>query len=174
MQIRTPKRYRGTQRRSVMSCRRILFYISAVVVIILGIGVYQNRALFAPTVQTIVDSLVEEMEVNAATLTAPEPEPTADPSNKLIEGNNYWEQGAVNESLEVYMQVLDGVPNEVAIFDRVAISLITLGRAEEALTYAEKAINANPYSADAWAIRAWALDWSGSSGRSIIKRASCH
>ncbi len=167
MQIRTPKRYRGVQRRNVVSCRRIMFYMVALVVIFAGVGIYQNRQLFAPTVQVVMDSVVEQMEESAATLAAPEPTPTVDPSNKLIEGNNYWAQGSVNEALETYLEIIDTVPNEVAVFDRVATSLITLGRTDEAIEYAERAINANPYSADAWAIRAWALDWDGRAGEAL-------
>lgn len=167
MQIRTPKRYRGVQRRSVISCRRVLFYIIALVVIITGVGIYQNRQLFAPVVQDVIDVIMVQVEESAATLTAPEPTPTQDPSNKLVEGNNYWAQGAVNEALDTYLEVIDSVPNDVAVHDRVAVSLITLGRTREALDYAEKAINANPYSADAWAIRAWALDWDGRAGEAL-------
>jgi tetratricopeptide (TPR) repeat protein len=167
MQIRTPKQYRGVQRRSTISCRKIFFYLIAMVLIVVGIGVYQNRAVFAPTIEGVLDVVILELEEGASTLTAPEPTPTQDPSNKLVEGNNYWSQGAVNEALQTYMEVLDSVPNEVVIFDRVAVSLITLGRTADALEYAEKAINADPYSADAWAIRAWALDWDGRSGEAL-------
>lgn len=167
MQIRTPKQYRGVQRRSMISCRRIFFYLSAMVLIVIGIGVYQNRSFFAPTIERVLDVVIQEMEESASTLTAPEPTPTQDPSNKLIEGNNYWGQGAVNEALDTYLEILESVPNEVAIFDRIAISLITLGRTSDALDYAEKAINANPYSAEAWSIRAWALDWDGRSGEAL-------
>ena len=167
MQIRTPKQYRGVQRRSTSSCRKIFLYLVTMVIIVMGIGIYQNRNIFAPTVERLLDVMILEMEQSASTLTAPEPTPTQDPSNKLVEGNNYWAQGAVNEALTTYMEVLDSVPNEVAIFDRVAISLITLGRTGDALEYAEKAINANPYSAEAWAIRAWAQDWDGRSGEAL-------
>lgn len=167
MQIRTPKKYRGVQRRNTISCRRILFYLVGVVVIVIGVGIYENRQMFAPTIQAIVDNVVQDMEKSAATLSAPEPTPTQNPSNKLIEGNNYWQQGAVNEALDSYMEIVNAVPNEEAVFDRITISLITLGRTDEALEYAEKAINANPFSSDAWAIRAWALDWAGRSGEAI-------
>lgn len=167
MQIRTPKQYRGVQRRSRISCRRIFLYLVAMVFIVVGIGIYQNQALFAPTIQRVLDSVVEDIGESAATFSAPEPTPTQDPSNKLVEGNNYWAQGAVNEALDTYIEVLDSVPNEVAIFDRIAISLITLGRTSDALDYAEKAINADPYSAEAWSIRAWALDWDSRSGEAL-------
>jgi tetratricopeptide (TPR) repeat protein len=167
MQIRTPKKYRGTQRRSVIGCRRILFYMVTIGLIVSGVGVYQNLDLLRPAVNDIVDGVVQQMEESAATMSAPEPTPTVDPTNKLIEGNNYWSQGAVNEALNTYLEVIDTVPNEVAIFDRITTSLITLGRTDEALDYAEQAINANPYSADAWAVRAWALDWDGRSGEAL-------
>ena len=167
MQIRTPKQYRGVQRRNTFSCGKIFLYLFAMVIIVLGIGIYQNRSIFAPTVVSVLDAVIQEAEKGASTLTAPEPTPTQDPSNKLVEGNNYWAQGSVNEALTTYLEVLDSVPNEVAIFDRVAISLITLGQTGDALEYAEKAVNANPYSAEAWAIRAWAQDWNGRSGEAL-------
>ena len=167
MQIRTPKQYRGVQRRSMVSCRKIFFYVIAIMLIGLGIGVYQNQSLFTPAIERALNSVAEGIGESAATLSAPEPTPTQDPSNKLIEGNNYWAQGSVNEALDTYLEILDSVPNEVVIFDRIAISLITLGRANDALDYAEKAINADPYSSDAWAIRAWALDWGGRYGEAI-------
>lgn len=167
MQIRTPKQYRGVQRRSTISCRKIFLYLFAMVIIVVGIGIYQNRSIFAPTVDRVLNVVINEMEQSASTLTAPEPTSTPDPTNKLVEGNNYWAQGAVNEALNTYLEVLDSVPNEVAIFDRIAISLITLGRTADALEYAEMAVNANPYSSEAWAIRAWAQDWDGRSGEAL-------
>ncbi len=167
MQIRTPKKYQGAQRRSIISCRRLVFYALMLFLIALGLGIYQNQQVFAPIVQDALDRVIVDLEGRAATLTAPEPTPTHDPTNKLIEGNNYWMQGALNEALDTYLEALDAVPNAAAIFDRIAISLIGLGRADEALAYAEGAINADPYSADAWAVRAWALDWEGRAGEAL-------
>lgn len=167
MQIRTPKKYQGIQRRSIISCRRLVFYALMLFLIALGLGIYQNRQVYAPIVQDALDRMIVDLEGRAATLAAPEPTPTPDPTNKLIEGNNYWAQGALNEALDTYLEALDALPNTAAVFDRIAISLIGLGRADEALAYAEGAINADPYSADAWAIRAWALDWAGRAGEAL-------
>ena len=167
MQIRTPKKYRGVQRRSIISCRRLLFYAVTLALIGIGIGIYQNRVVFAPIVQDALQDVIAELEGQAATLTAPEPTPTFNPTNKLVEANNYWLQGALNQAMDTYIDILDAVPNEPEIFYRIALSLISLGRAEEALVYAEQAINAAPYSADAWAIRAWALDWNFRAGEAL-------
>ena len=167
MQIRTPKKYQGVQRRSIISCRRLFFYVLMLFLIAAGVGIYQNQQVFAPIVQDALDRLVTDLEERTATMAAPEPTPTHDPTNRLIEGNNYWMQGALNEALDVYFAVLDAVPNESEIFDRIAISLISLGRTDEALDYAEAAISADPYAADAWAIRAWALDWGGRAGEAV-------
>ena len=167
MQIRTPRKYQGIQRRSIISCRRLVFYAVMLFLIAVGIGIYQNQQVFAPIVQGALDEALIDLEGRAATLAAPAPTPTGDPTNKLIEGNNYWMQGALNEALDTYLEILDALPNESEIFDRMAISLISLGRISEALAYAERAINANPYSADAWAIRAWALDWEGRAGEAL-------
>lgn len=167
MQIRTPKKYQGVQRRSVISCRRLFFYAVMLSLIAAGLGIYLNRQVFAPLVQDALERAVVDLEGRAATLAAPAPTPTSDPTNKLIEGNNYWMQGALNKALDAYLEALEAVPNEAAIFDRVAVSLINLGRADEALAYAEAAIHADPYSADAWAVRAWTLDWAGRAGEAL-------
>ena len=167
MQIRTPKKYQGAQRRSIISCRRLTFYAVMLFLIAAGIGIYLNRQVFAPIVQDAVDEMILDLEGRAATLAAPAPTPTTDPTNKLIEGNNYWMQGALNEALDTYLEILDALPNESAIFDRIAVGLISLGRIGESLAYAERAIHADPYSADAWAVRAWALDWAGRAGEAV-------
>lgn len=167
MQIRTPKKYQGAQRRSIISCRRLTFYAVMLLLIAAGIGIYLNRQVFAPIVQDAVDEMILDLEGRAATLAAPAPTPTTDPTNKLIEGNNYWMQGALNEALDTYLEILDALPNESAIFDRIAVGLISLGRIDESLAYAERAIHADPYSADAWAVRAWALDWAGRAGEAV-------
>lgn len=167
MQIRTPKKYQGAQRRSIISCRRLAFYAVMLSLIAAGVGIYLNRQVFAPIVQDALDVMIVELEGRAATLAAPAPTPASDPTNKLIEGNNYWMQGALNEALDTYLEILDALPNESAIFDRIAIGLISIGRIDDALAYAERAIHADPYSADAWAVRAWALDWAGRAGEAL-------
>lgn len=167
MQIRTPKKYQGVQRRSIIGCRRLVFYIVMLVLIGSGIGVFLNRETIAPVVQEALQDALRELEDQAATIAAPAPAATIDPANKLIEANNYWQRGATNAAMDTYIEVIDSVPNLPEVFRRIAFSLINLGRVDEALAYAEQAVNADPFSADAWAIRGWALDWAGRPGEAL-------
>ena len=159
MQIRTPKKYRGIQRRSVISCRRLAFSLLLIVLIAIGIGILLNREVFAPIVQEALYDLVQQLEDRAATLSVPEPTPTRDPRNQLVEADNYWRQGALANASELYKEIAPALPNSVEIYRRIALGLINSSRYAEAADYAEKAINADPFDPEAWAIQAWALDW---------------
>ena len=167
MQIRTPKKYQGVQRRSIIGCRRLIFYIVMLLLIVAGIGVFLNRETIAPVVQDALLETIRGLEDRAATMAVPEPSPTVDPSNKLVEANNYWLRGATNAAMDAYIDVIDSVPNLPEVFRRIAFSLINLGRVDEALAYADRAVNADPFSADAWAIRGWALDWADRPGEAL-------
>ena len=167
MQIRTPKKYQGVQRRSIISCRRLLFYLFMLLLIALGIGIFLNRQTLGPVVQDALIDAIGELEDRAATMAVPEPTATTDPGNKLTEANNYWTLGATSAAMDTYIEILGSVPNVPEVFRRVAFSMINLERIDEALEYAEQAVNADPYSTDAWAIRAWALDWAGRAGQAL-------
>jgi len=159
MQIRTPKKYRGVQRRSVIGCRRLSFYLLMLALIAAGIGALLNQATLAPILQNAVFDFIGRLEDTAATLAVPEPTPTIDRRGSLVEANNYWLSGALNEATDLYRQIADSMPNTVEVFRRVAIGLINESRFDEAVAYGERAIHADPFDADAWAIYAWALDW---------------
>ena len=161
MYVRTPKRYRGPQRRSVLSCRRIVVIFLMLLFIITGVGIYMNIDLLRAPVEEFISTQVANAESIAATSIAPPPTATQDPTNNLIQADNYWRQGAISESVNNYMQVLDAVPNDVSAYERVTLGLIIDGQPQQALEYAEKTITADPYSSDAWATRAWTLDWNG-------------
>jgi len=167
MQIRTPKKYQGVQRRKLLSCRRLLFYLVMLVLIGAGIVIYLNRATLAPIVQDALLDTIREMEDRAATMAVPAPSPTVDPGNKAVEANNYWLRGALNEAGDIYAEIADSLPNSVEVFRRIAVALINSARPAEALVFAERAVNADPFSAEAWAIRAWALDWAGRDGEAV-------
>ncbi|MCY4073376.1 MAG: tetratricopeptide repeat protein [Chloroflexi bacterium] len=167
MQIRTPKKYQGVQRRKLISCRRLLFYLVMLALIGAGIVVYLNRGTLAPIVQDALLDTIREMEDRAATMAVPDPSPTVDPRNKVVEANNYWVRGALNEALDIYTAIADALPNSVEVFRRIAVALINSARPAEALVFAERAVNADPFSAEAWAIRAWALDWAGRDGEAV-------
>ena len=159
MQIRTPKKYRGVQRRSIISCRRLAFYLLIIALIAAGIGILINQDVFAPVVQEALYDVIQELEDRAATMSVPEPTPTIDPRNQLVEADNYWRQGALGTATELYREVAPSLPNSVEIFRRIALGLINSSRYDEATRFAERAINADPFSPDGWAIHAWALDW---------------
>lgn len=167
MQIRTPKKYRGVQRRKLVSCRRLLFYLVMLALIGAGVAIFLNRQTLAPIVQDALMDTIGELEDRAATMAVPDPSPTVDPRNKVIEANNYWTRGALNEALAIYTEIADSLPNSVEVFRRIAVALINSARPAEALIFAERAVNADPFSAEAWAIRAWALDWTGRDGEAV-------
>ena len=167
MQIRTPKKYRGLQRRRVLSCRRLLFYVVVLGLIALGIAILLNQRTLAPIVQQAVLDTIARLEDQAATMAVPPPTATPDPRNKLIEADNYWQRGALSDALDIYLDLAAALPNSVEVFRRSAIAHISRDQPEAALEIAERAINADPYSADAWSIRAWALDWSGKPGEAV-------
>jgi tetratricopeptide (TPR) repeat protein len=159
MQIRTPKKYQGVQRRSVIGCRRLSFYLLMLALIASGIGLVLNRGTLAPIVQNAVYDFIGKLEDTVATMAVPEPTPTLDPRNSLVEANNYWLSGALDQATDIYLEIAESMPNSVEVFRRVAIGLINESRYDEAVAYGERAINADPFNADAWAIYAWALDW---------------
>ncbi len=167
MQIRTPKKYQGIQRRKLVSCRRLLFYLLMLALIGAGIVVFLNRGTLAPIVQDALLDTIRGMEDRAATMAVPAPSPTVDPRNKLVEANNYWTRGALNQALDIYTEIAGSLPNSVEVFRRIAVALINSAQPAEALAFAERAVNADPFSAEAWAIRAWALDWAGRDGEAV-------
>ncbi len=168
MYIRTPKRYRSTPRRSVLSCRRLLFIFVLLILIGFGLFIYSNSDAIQPQVDAVVQGLVDEAEARVATMQAPEPTATIDPSTNIINGDNAWSRGNVTEAITYYQQVLPSTPNEVSVYQRMTIGLITRGGGEEALSYAEQTVTADPFSATAWATRSLAYSWEGDYEEGIV------
>ncbi len=169
MQIRTPKKYQGRQRRSIIGCRRLSFYLLMLALIAVGIGIVLNRETLAPIVQNAVYDFIGQLEDTAATMAVPEPTPTVDPRNSLVEANNYWLGGALEEATDLYTDIAESMPNSVEVFRRIALGLINESRYDEAVNYGERAINADPFDAEAWAIYAWALDWDKRATEALAK-----
>ncbi len=139
----------------------MLFFIAV------GIGIYENADMFRPYIDQMASTAVSGVQNQSMTMAAPPPTATKDPASDLVSASNFWERGAVSEALRLYLPILDSVPNDVAIHYRVTLGLITQGDLERAIELAERTVTANPFSSDAWAIRAWAYDWTGDYGTAI-------
>ncbi len=169
MQIRTPKKYQGVQRRSIIGCRRLSFYLLMLALIVIGIAAILNRRTLAPIVQNAVYDFIGQLEDTAATMALPEPTPTVDPRNSLVEANNYWLGGALDEATDLYIDIAESMPNSVEVYRRIALGMINESRYDEAVEYGARAINADPFDAEAWAIYAWALDWDKRATEALAK-----
>jgi len=137
-------------------------------VIFAGIGIYQNRATIQPLFSREVNRVVAMMDENIATLTAPTATPMPNPDNELIQGDNFWVRGSASEALRVYSGIIDALPNDTQTHYRVTLGYILQGSYQQAIEAGERAVTANPFSPDTWAIRAWALDWGGRPEEAII------
>lgn len=167
MYIQTPKRYRGTQRRRVFSCGRILFSTVMLILIIIGIGLYYNRQLFQPYVVHMAETAMVDAGNWQATQFAPTPVPTNDPTRTLIDADNDWSRGRINLALQSYNEVLDTLPNNVQVYSRITEAYLTRGNIPDALKAAENTVTADPFSADAWTTRSLAYSWEGNYAEGI-------
>lgn len=167
MYLRTPKRYRQGQRRSIISLRWLWLWALTPLVVLAGAHIYNNRAAITPQVEQAIARLAERAQEAMATVTAPTPLPTADPGQRLALADAAWVRGNIEEALNLYQEIAPALPNDVSLHYRVALGLLMDGRARDALPAAERAITADPYAPDAWAIRAMALNWNGRSGEAI-------
>lgn len=160
MYLKTPKRYRvgHKPKRHLFSLRWLWLWILTPIILFLGWQVYERRDEFGPPVQSFVDNLVNSAQSGLSTVTAPTPLPTVDPGQQIAQANDAWAAGAIEEALQKYQAVLENAPNDVDVHYRVTFGLIMEGRSAEALEMAERTVTANPFSSDAWAIRALALD----------------
>ena len=167
MYLRTPKRYRSGNRRSLISTRRLLVLILLPLLIFLGLQIYDNRDLYGPPIQQAIYNVVGQMENSMATAQAPTPLPTQDPGQRIIFADSEWSRGAIEAAVTEYQGLIDAIPNDVEAHYRITLGLLMEGQTEQALDAAERTVTANPFSSDAWAIRAMALDWAGRPGEAI-------
>lgn len=158
MNLRIPKRYRRGQRRSLLSLRWLWLWLLTPVVVYAGLHILQNREEYAPVVEQRLDQFVGDAERVLATALAPTPLPTEDPSIRLGIADAAWRRGAIGEAALIYAELAPSLPNSVELHQRLALARIMDNRPVEALEIAENAITADPFSADAWALRALAQD----------------
>ncbi|MFQ3568703.1 MAG: tetratricopeptide repeat protein [Aggregatilineales bacterium] len=168
MYLRTPKRYRpGRPKRHLISTRWLWLWIVTPLVVMLGLFIYERREEYTPLITSFFSGLVQEAQTGLSTVTAPTPLPTTDPAQRLAMADSAWSRGAIEEALREYGAVIDSVPNDVQVHYRYTLGLIIQGRSSEALAAAERTLTANPFSSDAWAIRALALDRNGQPEQAI-------
>ncbi len=169
MYLRTPKRYRPGRRpkRYVFSTRWLWLWIVTPLAVIIGSQLYDQRDLLVPQVNAVVNSMVNTASDSLATVTAPTALPTPDPREMIQRGDAAWARGAIEEAIDAYAAALPGAPNDARIHYLYTFGLLMEGRTSEALEAAEDTITANPFVADAWAIRALAQTRSGNSAAAI-------
>lgn len=167
MYLRTPKRYRQGQKRSLISFRWLWLWILTPLVVFAGVQLYNNRESVSPQVERLVTNLIDSAQNGVATAMAPTPLPTQDPVQRIVSAKDAWARGAIDEAVDIYGGLLDAVPNDVNIHYLYTFGLAMSGKLPQALDAAESTVTANPYSADAWAIRAMVLSWSDRSGEAI-------
>lgn len=159
MYLRTPKRYTRGQRRSIISLRWLWLWILTPLVIFAGLQLYQNRSDLSPQVQSIISGVIESAQDTVSTATAPTPMPTENPDIRLSAASAAWQRGSIEEAVNIYDDVVQAVPNRVDVYYLWTLGLAMEGQLDAALAAAERTITADPYSADAWAIRAMVLNW---------------
>lgn len=167
MYLRTPKRYTRGQRRSPISLRWVWLWIMTPVVVFVGIQVYNRRAEFAPPVEQAINSAINSVQSGIATVVAPTATPTEDPSSKIGLAESDWREGRIESAVNNYELIARAMPNDVLSHFRLAFGLVMQGRMQEALVAAESAVTANPFSSDAWAVQAIALDRNQRYGEAI-------
>ncbi len=158
MYLRTPKRYRpGRKERHLFNFRWLWLWLLTPIVAYGGWQIYQERDTLRPMVQDVVEDAVEMVGGGIATAVAPTSTPRPDPSQRLSAAAGAWTTGAIEEALSVYTDILPDVPNDVGVHYRVALGYVMDGQSRAALEAAERAVNANPYSSDAWAMMGYTL-----------------
>ncbi len=162
MYLRTPKRYQaGHKRRHMFSTRWLWLWILTPLVLVGGWLVYVNRDDLGPPIREFVSNAVDSISGGVATMVAPTALPTGDPGEHIVRGDNAWAQGAIEQAVKEYAAAVSGAPNDVRVHYRYTYGLLIDKDNAEALRAAEDTVTADPFSADAWAIRALALERNG-------------
>ncbi|MFW5748355.1 MAG: tetratricopeptide repeat protein [Chloroflexota bacterium] len=169
MYLKTPKRYRigGRRRQPIISARRLLLWALLIGLIVVGIGIYENSDMLRPEVETAINNVVGDVGEQIERVRATPLPPTPDPTNDLNLANNAWMRGAMSDVIRHYTAAMPAQPNDLQLHYRLTMALINQGQIEEAALAAQRAITASPYSADAWAIQAMALNRQNRSNEAI-------
>jgi tetratricopeptide (TPR) repeat protein len=128
-----------------------------VLTLLIGAGLYLDKYVIPAT-----PSIFE------ATPTATRP-----PESYLTEAQDLFNQGKLNQAVQVYEQAIEVQPNDPATYVALAEVQVFAGDYKGAQASAENALLLNPNNSMAHAMRAWALDFQGSTleAEASIKRA---
>ena len=166
MYLKTPKRYTVRGRRpSLFSWGRLLIWTLIPALIYGGWRIYQARAVFAPQVSQLLENTFYEGQGLMATITAPAP--TQDPLLIINRADADWLNGRVEDALVTYAEAIPNAPNNAPIYYRYTYGLILEGRTTDALESAEHTVTADPFLAEAWAVRALAQVRAGNAGGAV-------
>lgn len=162
MYLRTPKRYQvGHRKRHLFSLKWLWLWILTPLVIGAGLLIYEERDTLGPPVRQAISDVIDSAGGGLATMVAPTALPTQDPSDRILRGDNAWQQGAIEQAVTEYRAAAGGAPNNFQVHYRLAYGLVLEGEYEDALSAAENAVTANPFVSDGWAVRGLALSGNG-------------
>lgn len=149
---------RSTSRRRGFSIRRLFIWLFVPVLIVGAAGIYTMREEVSILIAPLFDSVAKQAADTVATIGAPTPQPTQDPSSNRRLADAAWANGQYQEAVRLYQEILPALPNDVTAHYYYTLGLIMQGRIDDAVQAAENTVTANPFSSDAWAIRAMALN----------------
>jgi tetratricopeptide (TPR) repeat protein len=91
----------------------------------------------------------------------------------LTEAQTLFDQGKLNQAIDVYQQAVEANPNNAAIYVSLAQVQVLAGDYKAAQASAENALLLSPANSMAHAVRAWALDFQGNTleAEASVKRA---
>jgi tetratricopeptide (TPR) repeat protein len=110
---------------------------------------------------------------NQPQLGVPTPTATRSPESFITEAEEYFKQGKLIPAIESYKQAIASFPEDPAVYVALARTQVFAGQYEEAQESAGSAILLNNDNSNAYAVRAWALDFQGDTlnAEASIKRA---
>ncbi len=145
-----------------MNARWLWLWILTPIVVVGGIALYNNRSELAPPIETFIVEAIGDVRGGMATMSAPTPMPTENPASRLARADESWLSGSIEQAVEDYLSASPSTPNMPLVFIRIALGYVMEGQYAAAVEAAENAVTADPYSADAWAVRGLALARNGS------------
>jgi tetratricopeptide (TPR) repeat protein len=110
---------------------------------------------------------------NVPAYLAPTPTATRPPEAYLTQAEGLFNDGKLNQAIEVYKQAISVNPDAAGTYVALAQVQVFAGDYQGALDSAENALLLNPNNSMAHAVRAWALDFQGKplEAEASIKRA---